>query len=198
MQDYQEITNLFNEIYQNIDGYELSKQARKESELNTEKFLYGELPLATCKTILEFANPRKGLFCDLGSGTGRVVLAMQMLGNFVKSAGVEILPGLHNQAVKVHDFLKNQHPKLANQINFHQNDIFKTKLHNVDFILMNHPFKDGEIFMKLEEKFLRELKKGSKIVTIIRALRNPKFKKLGTKTLEFSWGNSSAHFFEVV
>lgn len=198
MQNFQEITKFFNEIYKNIDGYEISKQARIESELNTEKFLYGEVPLLTCQQILEFANPKKGLFCDLGSGTGRLVLAMQLLGNFRKSAGVEILPGLHNQAIKVHQFLEQNHPDLAKKISFHQNDIFKTKLHNVDFIIMNHPFKDGEDFMKLEDKFLNELKPGSKIVTMIRALKNPAFKKLGTKTLKFSWGDSSAHFFEIV
>ncbi|MBL6665144.1 MAG: methyltransferase [Rickettsiales bacterium] len=195
MQD-SEIKEIFASLYGNIDGYEISKQARKDSKINTEKFLYGELPLETCKDILEFANPKKGLFCDLGSGTGRVVLAMQLLGNFKKSAGVEILEGLHNQSTKIHNFLKENYPQLAKHISFHNNDIFKTKLHNVDFILMNHPFKDGEIFHKLEEKFLNELKPGTKIVTIIRALKDPSFKKIATKTLKFSWGDSSVHFFE--
>jgi len=191
-----QVKEIFEELYNEIDGYEISKQARKDSELNTEKFLYGELPLETCHEILEFANPKKGLFCDLGSGTGRVVLAMQLLGNFKKSAGVEILKGLHDQATKIHESLQQNHPQIAQQISFHNRDIFKTKLNNVDFVLMNHPFKDGQIFEQLEEKFLNELKPGTKIATIIRALKSSEFKRLGTKTLKFSWGDSSVHFFE--
>ena len=121
---------------------------------------------------------------------------MQLLGNFKKSTGVEILQGLHNTATEVHKFLEENYPEISKQISFHNNDIFKTRLHNVDFILMNHPFKEGEIFTKLENKFLSELKSGTKIATVIRALKNPEFKRLGTKTLKFSWGDSSVHFFE--
>ena len=122
---------------------------------------------------------------------------MQLLGNFRKSAGIEILDGLYNKSTEIHESLKQDYPQIAKQISFHHNNMFKARLNNVDFILINHPFKDGEIFTKLEEKFLNELKPGTKIVTIIRALKDPRFKQLGTKNLKFSWGNSSVHFFEI-
>ena len=70
-------------------------------------------------------------------------------------------------------------------------------LHEADFIFMNHPFKEGDDFARLEEKFLNELKPGTKIVTVIRALQNPMFKYLGKETYKFSWGDSTAHFAEV-
>lgn len=195
--DLSQIHKIFSENYDHIDGYDISHQARLKSDIDSNNFLYGELPLDTCNEILQIANPKKGLFCDLGSGTGKAVLAMQLLGNFKKSVGIEILPLLHNSAVEVHQNLKKQHPQIADKINFHNNDIFKAKLNHVDFILMNHPFKeDGKTFTKLEDKLLSELKPGCKIATIIRPLENPNFKHIKTKTLNFSWGQSKVNFFE--
>lgn len=195
---------LFNHLYGNIDGYVVSNAARAKSGLDTEKLLYGELPFETCKQIIERANPKKdGVFFDLGSGTGRVVTAFYLLSNFKKCVGVELLEGLHNKACEINaEFTKNIAPQLAGDIEgrelqFACGDILTTNLREVDFIFMNHPFKEGENFNRLEEKFLDELKAGSKIVTTIRALKNSRFKNLGSHSYKFSWGDSSAHFFEI-
>lgn len=40
-----------------------------------------------------------GVFYDLGSGTGKVVLTAAILHNFTKCNGVELLSGLHEVAV---------------------------------------------------------------------------------------------------
>lgn len=195
---------LFNHLYGNINGYQVSRDARVSSGIDTEKLLYGELPFSSWKQIVEKANPKKdGVFFDLGSGTGRIVFASYLAFNFTKSIGVELLEGLHKKALEVNEeFEKNIRSKIANdlqdrKIEFYLKNIFDADLREADFIFMNHPFKDGEIFTQLENKFLSELKKGTKIVTIIRSLKNPNFKNLGSETFEFSWGSSTAHFFEV-
>ena len=114
-----------------------------------------------------------------------------------------MLSGLHNKACEINsEFNKNASPQLAGYINnrelqFLRGDIFATDLREADLIFMNHPFKEGEGFSRLEEKFLAELKPGSKIITTIRALKNPLFKNLGSQTYKFSWGDSTAHFFEI-
>lgn len=195
---------IFNHLYANINGYSVSNQARESSGINTEKLLYGELPFETCQKMIEFIKPKpESVFFDLGSGTGRVVLAFYLLFNFKKCVGVELLSGLHNKACEINsEFNKNASPQLAGYINnrelqFLRGDIFATDLREADLIFMNHPFKEGEGFNKLEEKFLAELKPGSKIITTIRALKNPLFKNLGSQTYKFSWGDSTAHFFEI-
>lgn len=195
---------LFNYLYGQINGYDVSNAARRKFTSDTSKFLYGELPFTTWQQIVEHANPKKdGVFFDLGSGTGRVVVASHLLYDFKKSIGVELLDGLHDKAMEVKEnFEKTIKPQVEKQVEgrelqFIKSDIFAVDLREADFIFMNHPFKDGEVFMKLEEKFLSELKPGTKIVTIIRALRNPAFKSLGSQTYKFSWGDSTAHFFEV-
>lgn len=195
---------LFNHLYGQINGYSVSTEARAKSAFDTEKLLYGELPFETCQKIIERADPKKdGVFFDLGSGTGRVVMAFYLLSNFRKCVGVELLQGLHNKACEIDmEFNKNIKPQLAGyveerELQFTCGDIFKADLRDADFIFMNYPFKDSELFDQLEEKFLSELKAGSKIVTIIRALKNPLFKNLGSQTYKFSWGDSTAHFFEI-
>jgi len=195
---------LFNHLYGNINGYQISRDARQTSGMDTENLLYGELPFASWQQIVNRANPKQdGVFIDLGSGTGRIVFASYFAFDFKKTIGIELLEGLHNKACDVKkEFDENIKDKISThaqnrEINFLLQNIFDADLREADFIFMNHPFKDGEIFMQLEEKFLRELTPGTKIVTIIRSLKNPKFKQLGNESFEFSWGTSTAHFAEV-
>jgi precorrin-6B methylase 2 len=195
---------LFNHLYGNINGYSVSNAARAKFSHDTEKLLYGEMPFVTWAEIVDHVKPKKdGVFFDLGSGTGRVVVESHLLFDFKKCTGVELLEGLHNKACEVkQQFEKVIKPQIENhlsgrELTFLNNDIFTTDLHEADLVLMNHPFKDGEVFMQLEEKFLKELKSGTKIVTIIRALKSEGFKNMGSQTYKFSWGDSTAHFFEV-
>lgn len=206
MLDTVQAENLFNTLYGEVNGYSISTASRaKETNVDSSRMLYGELPFATWQKIVEFANPKTdGVFFDLGSGTGRVVLESYLLFPFKKVVGVELLHGLHAKAFDVKEnFEKNLKPAIAEnfsgrELQLINGDIFKTDLSEADFIFMNHPFKDGEIFMELERKFLKELKPGTKIATIIRSLKSPEFKQLGKQTYKFSWGDSTTHFCEVV
>ena len=175
----------------------------KKDEIIKE-LLYGEVPFAVWREIVEKTNPKKdGVFFDLGSGTGRVVMESHIVFDFKKSIGVELLKGLHDKACEVKDkFDKFVKPKILNQLKdrelqFVNANIFAVDLREADLIFMNHPFKDRELFEKLEEKFLKELKPQTKIVTTIRSLNNRAFKDLGSKKYEFSWGESTIYFHEV-
>lgn len=201
-QNYAE--TLFNYFYGNIDGYKISKNARNAVTNDTERFLYGEVPFETLIDIFKKSQPKENaVFYDLGSGTGRIVFQSYLLFNFKKSVGVEFLEGLHNQAIKTKEIFDKKvdfrvKEELKNkEIEFINNDIMKIDLRDADFIFMNHPFKDGEEFVALENKFLNELKPGTKITTTIRSLKNPAFKYIDKKTFKFSWGDSTCHFFEI-
>ena len=197
---------LFNFLYSDINGYSLSHKAREahDDKEIIKELLYGEVPFAVWREIVEKTNPKKdGVFFDLGSGTGRVVMESHIVFDFKKSIGVELLKGLHDKACEVKDkFEKFVKPKILNQLKdrelqFVNANIFEVDLQEADLIFMNHPFKDRELFEKLEEKFLKELKPQTKIVTTIRSLNNRAFKDLGSKKYEFSWGESTIYFHEV-
>jgi len=189
---------IFEKLYSNVNGYDVSNNARKNSDFDTKEFLYGEIPLQTCQDILDEAVPNQnGTFFDLGSGTGKTLVAMSLLSNFKKYIGVELLEGLHDKAEEILEEFKEIKSEIANKIHYENLNIFDADISDASFIILNHPFKDGEAFSQLEEKLLNELKPGTKIVTIIRALRDTRFKNLGSYSYKFSWGSSTAHFFEV-
>jgi hypothetical protein len=73
---------LFGILYDNVDGYSVSHEARAD-HVNGAEIMYGELPFATWSAIVEAANPKKdGVFMDVGSGTARVVLQSHLLFDF--------------------------------------------------------------------------------------------------------------------
>jgi predicted RNA methylase len=195
---------IFSYLYDNIDGYSVSNQARIGNE-DKKDLLYGELPFETCVEILTKSQANlAGNFIDIGSGTGRVVMAFNMLANFKKSVGVELLAGLHDKAIEIKtvfdSVVKNniiEHHK-NHPIEFYNKNIFDFDLTGFDVVFMNHPFKEGDAFNSLEEKFIKELAPNAKIITIIRGLKNPAFKNLGSAKYQFSWGESTAYFHEIV
>lgn len=195
---------IFNFLYGKIDGYlaaSISQSARPGSH---EELLYGEIPFATWQKIVARIQPKEdAVFYDLGSGTGRVAFQSYLIYNFKKSAAIELLEGLHNKALQVEkNFEKLIKPQIAKnfvekELKFIRGNILEEDFSDADFVLLSHPFKDEDDFLKLEEKFLKILKPGTKIVTLIRFLRNEKFKDLGFSTLNFSWGKSTAYFYEI-
>lgn len=203
MLDFSHAEALFNFLYSDVKGYDVSKNARLNFNGDTSNFLYGELPFETFKSIVEKLQPKpNGVFFDLGSGTGRVVLEALLITDFRKVVGVELLDGLHNKAEEIREkFAKEILPTIpeileGREFSLVKGDLFLQDYSEADFVFMNHPIKDCDLFLKLEEKLARELKPGSKVATIIRALKNPAFKSLGSQSFKFSWGDSTCHFFE--
>jgi hypothetical protein len=64
------------------------------------RFTYGEFDLDFFTTLLALAKPRAGeIFCDLGSGCGRLVIAAALSGyGFSNAIGIELLDELHKLA----------------------------------------------------------------------------------------------------
>ena len=194
---------LFNYLYANINGYDISSASRPKTT-SSKDLLYGEIPFATWKKIVEQANPKDGaIFFDLGSGTGRVVIESHLLFNFRKSIGIELVKGLHDKACEIAEtFTKIIKPQINDSITnrellFINDNILNVDIYEADFILLPHPFKSENDFLALEERFLKQLKPKTKIVTFIRPLRNRRFKGFGGTLYNFSWGKSTAYFFEV-
>jgi SAM-dependent methyltransferase len=195
---------IFNFIYGKIDGYRAASISQSALPGSHEELLYGEIPFETWQKIIQRAQPNlDGVFYDLGSGIGRVALQSHLIYNFKKSVGIELLKGLHGKAVEAENiFNKFIRPQIAKnldgkELKFICGDILQEDFCDADLILLSHPFKDEEQFLILEEKFLKTLKPKTKIVTLIRFLRDERFKSLGFGTFNFSWGKSSAYFYEI-
>ncbi|CAJ1967773.1 unnamed protein product [Cylindrotheca closterium] len=79
-----------------------------EGEDPPQEFVYGEFDIEFFCNVLERArqlHPNQAddsplTFCDLGSGTGRLVLVAAALYPWKLVRGIELLPGIHEQAVE--------------------------------------------------------------------------------------------------
>lgn len=68
------------------------------------RLTYGEFDLPFFFELLAAARPRPGeIFCDLGSGCGRLVLAAALTHPWRKAVGIELIESLHNEAQTMHD-----------------------------------------------------------------------------------------------
>ena len=93
---------LFEQLYGDINGYQVSNSARAQEGKSESNLLYGEILFNTWKEMVEIIKPKSdGVFFDLGSGTGRVVMQSHLLFNFKKVIGVELLKGLHEKALEI-------------------------------------------------------------------------------------------------
>ncbi len=92
------------------DGKRISKAERAKKGLNKSSLVYGEVAFHTLGEVLwgphciHSLPAEGGTFVDLGSGTGRGVLAAAGLWPFARLVGVEILEGLHQAAVEVANY----------------------------------------------------------------------------------------------
>ncbi len=95
-------------------GKSVSKKEREELNLKTPNLVYGEITFETFGTIIEkikkvyglpgvgasgntgVLQSRGGIFYDLGSGTGKPVVAAAILHNFDVCYGIEYLEGLYS------------------------------------------------------------------------------------------------------
>lgn len=194
---------LFNALYKNVNGFKISVSARKNLS-NKSDFLYGEINLLSWKKIVEQANPKKdGVFFDLGSGTGKSVIASHLLFNFRKSIGIELITELHKQALEIKEKLKKiidpeTQDHLSNrELEFIQGNIFEIDLHEADFIFLNYHIRKSKEFLDFEKKLLQQLKPRSKIVTTLQPLQNSALKQCGNQSYKFSWGSAPVYFYEV-
>jgi hypothetical protein len=104
----EESQSLYNDLFSDTSielGKTLSRNEREQKTINEEKSLiYGEIDFHSFYRILRKINPKAGgNFYDLGSGTGKAVIAARFIRDFNRCIGIEILSGLHSHARKIID-----------------------------------------------------------------------------------------------
>lgn len=82
-----------------------------------DSLVYGEIDLrGFCQLLNEIPHTPNDVFYDLGSGSGRAVMAARFMGNFQECIGIELLENLHQLASSVKSLYKFQYQhKLIHQ-----------------------------------------------------------------------------------
>ncbi|MDR2778780.1 MAG: class I SAM-dependent methyltransferase [Puniceicoccales bacterium] len=201
---------IFDDIYNGINGYNLSHNGRSAMAPEDTKFLiYGEASFAELLTIIEdsgIKNELNGLttFCDLGSGTGMCLIGTALIcPYFNRIIGVEIVPTLCESSQKSIQQLAKVNEKLAAKIQIINGNFLKLNFAEIslspDVLFMHYPMHGGgveDLYLQLEEKFRSELKSGTIIISAIRKLSDLKTfpEVLPSKQIQCKYGNVTIFF----
>ena len=104
----------YEQLFASVDGFALSRQARTSHD--AMEYTYGEINFISFIALLSLTRPNSStVFYDLGSGTGKAVLACAMVFNVQKSCGIELFSVLHQAAL-------NQQQQLGILSDYHDKD----------------------------------------------------------------------------
>ena len=181
---------IFQELYSEIDGYEVSRTARVKLPFITSD-VYGEIDFDNFYDILSQAKPQPGeVFYDLGSGSGKAVVLAALAFPFSRCVGVEKFKDLYDTSIKVAEKLRDP------RISFVQSDLTTHDFTDADVIYLNSYYfqeimAQPEFMHKIES-----LKKGTRVIFVSTKSNSPSLTVLHAEYYEFSWGYSKVYITE--
>ncbi|CAM9408534.1 unnamed protein product, partial [Ectocarpus fasciculatus] len=96
---------------------------------------YGEIEFSSFFKILRKFRPTNGgKFYDLGSGTGKAVLAARLVCDFDCCIGIELLESLHSQAVEVNGNYSQHYSDKFGGTSFYLDSIVDADWSDGDFV----------------------------------------------------------------
>ena len=124
----------------------------------------------------------EGVFYDLGSGTGKPVIAMSLMQSFKKLIGIEFLENLHKYSLKIKDdYYKTINAKFEanktllniykpNDIDYINGDFLKQNWEDATIMFANSTCFSAELIDKIAAKANQECKSGTIIITFTKKL----------------------------
>lgn len=186
----------FNELYQPVNGFQISQSAR--TQMDDFAFTYGEIEFCHFIALLSLAQPNEHtVFYDLGSGTGKAVIACTMVYPIRKSVGIEVLSPLHQTACQQKQRLQlNAHyAAAAEKIELRHADFLKTDLNDATLIFINATAFFSPLWEDLGAR-LQNIISLRTVITTSKPLNIPSFRiRIKTK-VQMSWGIVTAFIHE--
>ena len=186
-------TDLFDNFLDKIDGFESFFMGNRTVN-TTENLVYGEMDKKSCKDSINILKD----FCkldgtenvlDLGSGIGKIVMAMHYTDMFKNVDGVEIVDTLVSDCKGVLQLYGETFNKNISNIHIYEGDSLQFDISNYDIIFSNTTV-DNNFRDKLINKISNEAKTGCVVISSIIAFKSEKLKLIRRFTSNFSWGES--------
>jgi hypothetical protein len=172
----------------------LDRKQKMLTYWNTRALTYGEISFEAVGVALSLAGltAQHRVFFDIGSGSGRVVLAAAFLHGFASATGLEILPSLHAKAEEVQVQYHLQKVAAACPVNFVCEDFRAFDWSHADVVFATATCFDEDLMTALLAASLK-LKKGSVFITSTRELESHAWRLLASFTMQSSWGTAELH-----
>ena len=196
---------LFDSIYEDV-GQSASELARgapssptASSASGVVEMTYAEMAFEAFAEVMRGVHPTPGSrFLDLGSGTGRQVMAAALLFDFAGCVGVEMHHALNSVA--------QQRPARAQaavaragglaedlpDMHFIENDFMHISWRDYDVVFANATDFPPSILQGIADQS-RELPKGALLITCGHALTAGHLTCISSKTLPAEWGGMQVH-----
>ena len=188
---------LFNELFNCIDGGEISKNERNTKNLSGPEFVYGEIEFSHFIFLLKMVYKETDkIFWDLGAGIGKVMIATALSAlNFKRICGVEILDGLCDSANNIiKGFCK--YTKCDEELfKFVKGDIRTIDWSDADIIYSASLCFPEELLKEISEKG-RMLKKGTRIITMKKWSISDIYKVITCFSVKMTWGYTTVYVLE--
>lgn len=189
---------VFEIIYQSTNGFVISREARKHGDAMA--YTYGEIDFLSFIALISMTRPHPDTrFYDLGSGTGKAVLACALVFEMREYCGIELFEKLHEAAQVSKQVLQTYPDYLSkvSQIRFIQGDFLTMNLQDATLIFINAAAFFGSMWERLEKQ-LEGVASGTVLVTISRAFKTSYFAVIKRTTVKMSWGVATAYIHERV
>jgi len=190
---------LLSDIYTKLQsGYDISRQevakAKKEGRYDEIAGLgYGEVDVEAFATFVKAlpSTHNNGVFLDLGSGSGKAVLAAAFAGSFSSCIGVEIVQPLHSLANQALERAKEIDSERAACVKYVQGDMFgKEDLwKQADVVLVTCTLFTDDMMTRLDESVEDMLRPGTIVITTTRRLTTPRARLLSEGRVKYAKGS---------
>jgi hypothetical protein len=185
----------------------VSKYSRGNNK--STSLIYGEIQFDTFALVIEkiklkYGGLQKpgGVFVDIGSGTGKPVLAAILMHEFDKVIGIEILSGLHYLSLelfrkwdKIKEMEDVSEMTKKTQVDLINGDILNVDWSNAD-IVYAHSTCFHKNLMNLIGKRANLMKQGSFFITTSQKLPSDEWEILDKETYNMSWGTAEMFIYQ--
>jgi predicted hydrocarbon binding protein len=179
---------VFHELYKDVNGFILSRQARKKQD--AFEFTYGEIEFLPFIALLSLVKiDSSTVFYDLGSGIGKAVIACAMVYPVRKTVGIELFPQLHLSACEQVEKLKAIHDyqMAAEKIELIEGNFLDADLKDATLIFINATALMGKTWEDLCSH-LNNLPQIETIITTSKPLLDTEFWQVKHTKIQMSWG----------
>jgi len=184
---------IYHRLFAPIDGFSLSRKAR--STQDALEYVYGEIEFMTFIALLSLVKPGPHtVFYDLGSGTGKAVIACAMVFNVKKSCGIELFHELHTCAqtqqknlAKVPTYLE-----ITKNIHFIHDDFLTADFNDATLIFINATSFFGPSWEQLNAR-LAHANHCQTVITTSKKLLSTAYIITQETCVRMSWGIVKAY-----
>lgn len=171
-----------------------------------DALVYGEIDLEGFCCLLRSLPPSslssKGIFYDIGSGSGRAVFAARFVGDFKQCIGIELLPNLHQLATSVQSLYKFLYSKKLQwqDVAFYCSDLLEYDWSDGTVVYAPSLLFDEGMMDKIAARALK-LQSGACLVSLKKFKESledfhDEFSMIHEAVFPMSWGDSTLYVYQ--